>query len=72
MMVKKFYGLFIFINKYNSFIKNNLKRLFTRRNKEVVLCLVQIDIHTYISDIYIYIYCKEKLVIDCIEIYEKI
>ena len=28
---------------------------FTRRNKEV-LCLVQIDIHTYISAIYVYIY----------------
>ena len=28
----------------------------TSRNREVVLCLVQIDIHTYISVIYVYIY----------------
>ena len=27
-----------------------------RRNKEVVLCLVQIDRHTYISAMYVYIY----------------
>ena len=28
----------------------------TKRNKEVVLCLVQINIHTYISNISVYIY----------------
>ena len=37
----------------NLIFKQNLA---TRRNKEVVLCLVQIDIHTYISAIYVYIY----------------
>ena len=36
----------------------NLKILFTRRNKEVVLCLVQIDIHTYIQCLRILAYAN--------------
>ena len=34
---------------------------FTRRNKEVVLCLVKIDIHTYIADIYILHQAEDNL-----------
>ena len=42
------------INSQLDIKKNTI--IDTRRNKEVVLCLVQIDIHTYISAIYVYIY----------------
>ena len=38
---------------------------FIRRNKEVALCLVQIDIHTNISTIYVYIKQINNIYISC-------
>ena len=39
------------------FILPRVAELFIHKEKQkVVLCLVQIDIHTYISAIYVYIY----------------
>ena len=44
------------LNDCDKLISLNLTYKFViKRNKEVVLCLVQINIHTYISNVYIYI-----------------
>ena len=52
-MLNKIFSILAVFSSLNDFSK---KFEYTRRNKEVVLCLVQIDIHTYISAIYVYIY----------------
>ena len=50
--------MFLFLMRRNLAIStfDSKMQKITRRNKGVVLCLVQIDIHTYISATYVYIY----------------